>query len=249
VSVFLRRETRSQNFHFALAHFCQRLSRFSDTGQWRLRVVSGRSRHDLQTKISSVRAVATSAFYGGRLRFAAQPSQSDQRVRRCTYDSLTVAHGALTSLRGQVLISFPKYTAVFNQATAAYSTAYDAYATYRATAGNQADMAVALANLTTSVIALEDAFLSDLPVSAAASAGVHQKAAKMRAAQPKVSISDILTELEIAAALAEAIPAAQPYAALAELVIQAASQALAAEQMTSGQPINLAALAPVPAIA
>jgi hypothetical protein len=166
-----------------------------------------------------------------------------------TYDSLTVAHAALISLRAQVVSGYPKYAPVFNQAAASYSTAFNAYSLYRTTA-NQADISVALANLTVSVVALENSFLTDMHAPSANIVKMHQKAHTLRSqASASVTISDILTELEIAAAVAKAIPAAQPHAALAEMVITATSQAVAAEVAASAQPIDLTTVQPVAAIA
>ena len=68
-------------------------------------------------------------------------------------------------------------------------------------------------------------------------------------ATARVSISDILTELQIAAAIARTIAPAAPYALLAELVIGATSQAVAAESAASGRAIDLTTIAPIPAIA
>jgi hypothetical protein len=167
-----------------------------------------------------------------------------------TYDSLTVAHGALTSLRAQVVSGYPKYVPVFNQAAAAYTTAFNGYALYRSTTANQTDIAVALDNLTVSVVALENAFISDMHASSANIINARRKAKVIRArAGASVTISDILTELEIAAAVAKAVPGAQPYAALAEMVIDATSQAVAAEVASSGQAIDLTTIQPVAPIA
>ena len=84
-----------------------------------------------------------------------------------TYDSLTVAHAALVSLRGTVSSQYPQYVAVFNEADASYAVAYNGYATYRATAVNQAAVALALSNLTVSIVALENTIKSDLHLSPA----------------------------------------------------------------------------------
>jgi hypothetical protein len=166
-----------------------------------------------------------------------------------TYDTLTVAHGALSSLRAQVVSSYPKYTPVFNQAAAAYATAFSGYALYRSTTADQAGTAAALASLTASVVALENAFLNDMHASPASMAKMRLKAKNIRAhASAAVSISDILTELEIAAAVAKAIPTAQPYAALAQIVISATSEAVASEAAAVGQAIDLSTIQPLAAI-
>ena len=67
-------------------------------------------------------------------------------------------------------------------------------------------------------------------------------------ATARVSISDIFTELQIAAAIAQTIPPAAPYAILAQLVIDATRQALAAQTAAASQPIDLSTISPVPAI-
>jgi hypothetical protein len=167
-----------------------------------------------------------------------------------TYDTLTVTHGALLSLRAEVVSSYPKYAPVFNQAAAAYAMAFNAYSLYRTTGTNQADISVQLGNLTVSIVALENTFLNDMHASSANVIHVRRKAKRMRArAAASVTISDILTELEIAAAVAKTIPSAQPYAALAQIVIEATSQAVAAEVAAAGQAIDLSTIQPVAAIA
>ncbi len=166
-----------------------------------------------------------------------------------SYDTLTLAHGALLSLRAQVSTNYPKYTPVFNEAAAAYTTALDAYTVFRTSQSSQPAVSVAINNLTVSVLALENAFQADLHVSPAVILKMNKKALKMRAAAgPQISISDILTALEIAASIAATIPGAQPYSALAAMIIGATQQALAAESAASGQPIDLSTLQPVPSI-
>ena len=165
-----------------------------------------------------------------------------------SYDSLTLAHGALTSLRAQIMSNYPKYTSEFNEAAAAYTTALNAYSVYRAVASssNQAQVSVALQSLTLSIVVLENAFESDLHVSAAIFSQIRARAEQIRAAAgPNASVADILTDLEIAAAIAEAVPQAQPYAALAAVVIAATDAALNAEQASAGQPIDLSTIQPV----
>jgi hypothetical protein len=166
-----------------------------------------------------------------------------------TYDTLTLAHGALTSLRAQVFVSYPKYAPLFNEAASAYTVAFNAYSLYRVNANNQAELAVAIDNLTVSIISLENSFQADMHVSPQEVLSVRKKATKIRVSiGTKLSVSDILTELEIAAAVARSVPAAAPYAALAQLVIGATSQALAAEMAASGQAIDLTTIQPLAAI-
>lgn len=167
-----------------------------------------------------------------------------------SYDTLTLTHGALTSLRAQVAVSYPKYAPVFNQAAGSYAAAYDAYAVYRSNPKDPAALTVAVANLTVSLVALENSFQSDLQPSPALVKSVHDKARtlKARAAGQKLTVSDVLTELEIAAAIARAIPATQSYAGIASMVIAATSEALAEESASAGQPINLSTIQPVSTI-
>jgi hypothetical protein len=180
-----------------------------------------------------------------------QPSHPNQinTFDGATYDVLTLAHGALTSLRAEVFVSYPKYTPLFDEAAAAYTVAFNAYSVFRVNANNQAELTVVIDNLTVSIIALENAFQADLHVSPQEVLSVRRKATKIRLAiGTRLTVSDILTELEIAAAVARSVPAAQPYAALAQLVISATSQALAAEMASSGQAIDLATIQPVTTI-
>jgi hypothetical protein len=167
-----------------------------------------------------------------------------------SYDSLTLAHGALTSLRAQISTGYPSYAATFDEASASYAAAYNSYALYRAGSGTQAALTVAIANLTVSIVALENSFQAGMHASPALVEQIRKKAKtlRQRAAGGNVTVSDILTELEIAAAVAQAIPATGPYAGIAAMVIDATSQALAAEAAQAGQPIDLEFIAPVVAI-
>lgn len=167
-----------------------------------------------------------------------------------SFDSLTLAHGALTSLRVQVATSYPKYISVFDEAAASYNVAYQTYALYRTNPADPSAMNVAIQNLTVTIVAVENTFAADMQVSPSLIADARKKSRTLleKAARQNITVSDILTELEIAAAIAETIPTASGYAHLASVVIEATSQALAAEAAEVGQPIDLAAIAPVPAI-
>lgn len=165
-----------------------------------------------------------------------------------SYDTFTLAHGALTSLRVDVSTIYPKYAPQFNEASAAYSTALNAYSLYRATANsnNQAQVTVAIRDLTLSVVVLENAFEADLNVSTATTQNIRARAARIRAAAgSNTSVADILTELEIAASIAETVPQAQPYAKLAAMIIAATDNALNAEEAAAGQPIDLSTIQPI----
>jgi hypothetical protein len=163
-----------------------------------------------------------------------------------TYNSLTLAHAALTSFRIQISTELPQYVPVFNEAAAAYETAFNTYASFRLQPNSQAGIAVDIANLTVSIVNLENVFAHDMHASSQTVARIRHRASHLRARAGKnVTVSDILTELEIAASVAETIPAAQPYAQIAAVVIDATSQALAAENATAGQPIDLTTIEPV----
>lgn len=177
-----------------------------------------------------------------------QPSHPNQinTFDGASYDSLTVAHAALASFRVQVSTTDRQYVSVFNEAAGAYATGFNAYSLYRTTQGNQAEVSVAIANLTISIVSLENAIQAALHVSPQAVLKVRAKAAKVRAAaSPRISISDILTELEIAASIAQTVVGTQPYASLAAIVIDAARQALAAQASGSGQAIDLSTIQPI----
>jgi hypothetical protein len=162
-----------------------------------------------------------------------------------SYDSLTLAHGALTYLRGSVATSYPKYTPVFNQAVAAYGVAVNVYTLYRTNLQNQAAVASAISNLAASVAGLENALEADIHANPQTTMRLRRRALRIRIAAANASLSDILTELEIAAAVAQTVPAAQPYAALAATIIGATQQAIAAEQAVAGQAIDVSTLSPV----
>jgi len=155
-----------------------------------------------------------------------------------TYDGLLLAHGALTALEANVTVSYPKYTAIFNQASASYNAAFTSYSAFRIQPASQAEVVVMIGNLTVAIVALENVFQSDMQASPANVASVRAHAKRLRgsAKQAGVTVSDILTELEIAAAIARTIPQTGPYAALA------------AEIAATGQPIDLSLIQPIPAI-
>ncbi|MBV9084582.1 MAG: hypothetical protein JOZ62_18055 [Acidobacteriaceae bacterium] len=165
-----------------------------------------------------------------------------------SYDSLTLAQGALTSLRVQVSTGYSQYAPEFNRAAAAYSTALNAYSIYRTAvmASNQAQVSVAIQNLTISIVLLENTFEADMHASPTTTQKIRSRAARLRSGDgANVSAIDILTELEIAASIAEAVPQAQPYAALAAVVIAATDEAVAAENAAAGQPIDLSTIQPI----
>jgi hypothetical protein len=164
-----------------------------------------------------------------------------------SYDSLTLAHGALTALRAHVASDYKQYAPTFNEAAEAYSAAFDAYSLYHTNSGTPAAVSVALSNLAINIAALENAFQTQMNLSPSEVISVHRKAAKLRsAAAPRVSAIDILTELEIAATLAQTVPASAPYAKVAAAVIDATQQALAAQAASSGRDIDLSTVTPVP---
>jgi hypothetical protein len=181
-----------------------------------------------------------------------QPSHPNQinAFDGATYDTLLLTHGALTSLEASVTASYPKYAPMFNQAAASYTAAYTAYVGFRIQPASQAEVSVMMGNLTVSIIALENALQSGMQASPAKMASVRAHAKRLRtsAKQAGVTISDILTELEIAAAVARTISQTGPYAALAEIVIESTSAALAAEIAAAGQPIDPSLIQPIPSI-
>jgi hypothetical protein len=167
-----------------------------------------------------------------------------------TYDSLTVAHGALLSLRTRISSDYRQYAPQFNQAAAAYSTAFTLYSQYRVNVNSQTTAAGAINSLLISIVTLEVSIQKEMQVPAPVVQQAHHKAAAMRAkaAARNISVSDVLTELEVAATIAQTIPAASAYANLASMVVDATAQAVAAYNAASGQPIDLTTIQPVPAI-
>jgi hypothetical protein len=177
-----------------------------------------------------------------------QPSHPNQinAFDGASYDSFTVAHAALASFRVQVSTTEKQYVSVFNEAAAAYAIGFNAYSLYRTTQGNEPAVSVDIANLTVSIVSLENAIQAAFHVSPEAVMKARDKGTKTRAGVgPRISISDILIELEIAAAIAQTVAGAQPYAGLAAIVINAAQQALAAQSSVSGKPIDLSTIQPI----
>jgi hypothetical protein len=166
-----------------------------------------------------------------------------------SYDTLVTVHAALGSLRTTVANEYPKYAPLFNQAADSYAVAYRSYSLYRTNPHDPAGVSAAIQQLTVSIIALEAGFQSGLNPVATQTAAMRKKAAKLRASlASRVSVSDILVELQIAAAVARAVPAAATYAALAQLVIESTDRAVAALSTVAGQPINLEKIQPLAAI-
>ena len=157
-----------------------------------------------------------------------------------TYDSLTLAHGVLASLRTSIPNEFPRYNPVFNDAVKAYNDTLAAYTLYRDTQ-NESSIAANLTNLTLSIVLLETSLQSELHVPPGKNGAIRTQALQIRsrAARAHVTVSDILTELQIAAAIAQTIPAAAPYYPLARTIIEATTFALNSEEEEAGKPIDL----------
>jgi hypothetical protein len=162
------------------------------------------------------------------------------------YNSLTLAHAALTSFRVRIPTATPQYIPVFNEAAAGYRTAFDGYAAFRSQPDSQAAVSAALISLTASIVNLENAFAAGLQADPQAIAKIRQRASIIRGrASERLSVSDILTELQIAAAVAATVRGEATYSDVAAIVVEATSQALAAEKATAGQPIDLTTIQPV----
>lgn len=168
-----------------------------------------------------------------------------------TFDSLVATDAALTSLRAQVSQQFPAYKNTFNTAASGFNMAVQVYTTYRSAPNTQtqAEINTDILSLTQAVVALETQIQSDLHVDptkvASIRASIEKKKGaylKAHAAGTNISIVDVLTELDIAATVAEAVPGASPYAALAQVVIQMAQTAITAVQASNGTPIDLTKL-------
>jgi hypothetical protein len=200
--------------------------------------------HNLKLSLFGIATLAVALTTGCNT----QPQHPNQlnAFDGATYNSLTLAHAALTSLRVQVPTVAPRYIPTFNQAAAAYELAFNAYAGFRSQPANSVAVTTEIADLTISIVSLESALTAGMKANPQTAAEIRQKAFKLRARTGgRVSVPDILTELEIAAAVAETIPAGQPYSQIAMIVIQATGQALAIEEATAGQPIDLNLIAPV----
>ncbi len=160
-----------------------------------------------------------------------------------SYDSMTLAHGALTSLRVSIAADFPRYTPEFNKAVEAYDTALAVYSAYRNSAAAEQPVSAALGNLAVSITNLESTLVADLHVDKQHSASVRKAAQQIRArANLHVTVADILTELEIAASLASLAPSTEAYAPLIKAIVNATETALLAEQTNAGKPIKLDSL-------
>ena len=160
-----------------------------------------------------------------------------------TYDTMMLAHGALTSLRVGIATDFPHYVPEFNKAVDAYNAAVVVYAAYRNSADTESSVSGALGNLTVSITSLESALVNDLHVNPQHSAQVRKAAQRIRArASVHMTVADVLTELEIAASLAALVPSTAEYATLAKVIVNATEAALSAEQAMVNQPIQMDAI-------
>jgi hypothetical protein len=166
------------------------------------------------------------------------------------YDTMTLAHGALTSLRVSIATDFPSYVPEFNKAAETYNAAIVIYSAYRNSQDTELSLSTVLGNLAVSITGLESVLVSDLHVDAKHSAQVRKAAQKIRArANVHITVADVLTELEIAASLAAAVPSTEGYATLAKAIVSATEAALNAEQAVADKPIQLdtiAAITPIP---
>ncbi len=162
------------------------------------------------------------------------------------FDTMTLAYGALTSLRVSIAADFPSYAPEFNKAAEAYNAALAVYAAYRNSAEAETSVSGALGNLTVGIVSLEGVLLADLHVDTQHSAAIRKTAQKIRdRLSARTTVADILTELEIAASIASVAPVSGEYEELAKAVITATAAALTAEQAGANKPIQLGSLAAI----
>ena len=153
-------------------------------------------------------------------------------------------------IRESVSQDYPMYSSMFNGAAAAYNKAVVGYALYR-DSKQEGSVAANIQDLTMALVLLETTIQGDLHVDPRRTGAVRAQAGKLRsqAAKQHVEVSDILTELEIAASVAQTVLSTQAYSGLAEMVIKATAGALEAEQACSGKPIEMNALGTMAPIA
>lgn len=167
------------------------------------------------------------------------------------YDTLLTSRAALVTLSAKVKTQYPKYTNAMNTAIASYNAAFASYSTFRTTpTAGTAELATQIGQVTVAIVQLETQIQQDMKPSAEVVMQANLKYGNLRNkysahSTAHISVADILTELEIAAAVAQAIPQASPYAALAQFVIEATSQAVAAMQSASGRLIDLSQIGPI----
>lgn len=177
-----------------------------------------------------------------------QPQHPNQQntFDGAAFDTLTLSHGALLSLRASISADFPAYTPEFNTAAEAYNAALAIYSAYRNRAEAETSVSSAFGQLTVEFVGLEGRLIADLPIDGKHAAAVRRTAQKIRAhANANITIADIFTELEIAAALASGVPSGVEYAELAKAVVIATEAALAAEQASAEKPISLNSIAAI----
>jgi hypothetical protein len=177
-----------------------------------------------------------------------QPQHPNQQntFDGAAFDTLTLAHGALLSLRASISADFPSYTPEFNTAVETYNAALAIYSAYRNRTEAETSVSAALGQLTVDFVSLEGQLIAELPVNQQHAAAIRKTAQKIRDhAGANVTVADILTELEIAAALASGVPGGTAYAELAKAVITVTGTALAEEQAGADQPINLDSIAAI----
>ena len=162
------------------------------------------------------------------------------------YDTMMLAHGALTSLRASMATDFPQYVPEFNQTVEAYNTAVVVYAAYRNSTQDETSVSAALGSLAVGVTSLESALVSDLHVDGQHAAQVRKAAQRIRArASARMTVADILTELEMAASIAAVVPSTADYATLAKVIVDATGAALSAEQTFADKAIQIDTIAAI----
>lgn len=164
------------------------------------------------------------------------------RFDGAAYDSLVLAHGSLVSLKTSVQQQYPALAPDFNKVAEAYNTAVAAYSIYRMTGATEGAMSTALHNLTLSLVLLVGEVEINLHRT-----DLRPATAKI-SAQTDYSASELLTALQLAAAIASLVPATQAEAQAAEAILAATRQALTEWRAVANAPINLAWLTPIDAI-
>lgn len=207
------------------------------------------NRQQLLGLAAVVLALVTGLFTTGCTPPAVHPDQINE-FDGATYDSLMLAQGALSSLRTSVATDFASHTSSFNDAAEAYNKAIDVYRLYRITQ-NEANVADTVRDLSLAILLLETTLQTDFHVSAKNEGRIRDNARiiRHRAAQAHVSVSDILTELQIAAAVAQTVAPNSPYSKLAQAVVYATTNAVHAMQTQSGKAIDASLLIPILPIA
>src|SRR4051812_13735191 len=200
--------------------------------------------------IGTVMVLPAVLFMAGCPASGIHPNQLDEFDGK-TFDTLFLAHEALTSIRTGIVTRAPQFAPQFDAALHAYLIALEAYTEYRAAPVEDSITLVnhSVSDLSISISELERQFTDVLPVPEPKQIEIRMRMSsktRSRSIQPRymLSFADILGALEVAAQIAAQVPQSSAGGNIALLIIHAAQEAEASAQAHASVKIDLNLLMP-----